>query len=423
VKRWTLLALAIAIAAAVGVWIWLQAPDRGWTRSQATSSRQVASAGQIDRGRYLVTAGDCVACHTTIGGTPFAGDREVPTPFGSLYSSNLTPDDETGLGQWNADDFWNALHYGRSRDGRRLYPAFPYTNYTLISREDADAMFAYLRTLKPTRQTTTPASLRFPYDTQLALRVWRALYFRPAEFRTDASKSEAWNRGAYLVEGVGHCGACHSGRNWLGGAPKSKQYAGGRIPMLGWDALPLATETPISDDDAAELARLLKGGASKRDVMSGPMAEVVFRSLQHLDDADIAAMVEYLRSLPHREIATESSPYPVPERERKQLASKGESVYRKHCADCHGEDGQGKPYAYPALAGNRLVNAPSPSNAIETMLFGGYGASTALQPQPYGMPPYANVLSNEEIAAVLTYVRAAWGNQASAVSPSAVEHH
>lgn len=420
-KRKTL-AMAVVLVAVLVALFWLQQPDRGW--SARGKQGVVASApDQIARGKYLVTAGDCIACHTSIGGMPYAGDREIPTPFGSFYSSNLTPDHDTGLGPWSADDFWGALHFGRSRDGRRLYPAFPYTNYTLISREDADAMFAYLRTLAPVRQSTSAPSLRFPYDTQLALRIWRALYFRPGEFREDASKTKSWNRGAYLVDGLGHCDACHSRRNWLGGVSPSKRYSGGPIPMLGWDALPLTSEAPISEADAPELTRLMKAGTSERDVMSGPMAEVVFRSLQYLDDADLAAMVEYLRSLPQGAPAASTDAFPISERERKQLLSLGESVYRKHCVDCHGEDGRGKPFAYPALAGNRLATAPSPSNAIETTLFGGYGASTAAVPQPYGMPPYANVLTPSEIGAVLTYVRASWGNQASAVSPLAVEHH
>ena len=161
---------------------------------------------------YPARAGDCVACHTAVGETPFAGGRRIATPFGDVYSSNLTPDDATGIGRWSRSDFWRALHYGKSRDGRRLYPAFPYPNLTRVTREDSDAIYAYLRSLAPVSRETPAATVGFPYDTQLALRVWRALYFRAGEAKPDPSRSAQWNRGAYLVEGLGHCSACHAAR-------------------------------------------------------------------------------------------------------------------------------------------------------------------------------------------------------------------
>lgn len=401
-------------------WIWFSAPDRGWPGAAGTPPP--VTPEQIERGRYLARAGNCIACHTEQGGAEYAGGRGIPTPFGTVYSSNLTPDEPTGLGAWSADEFWRALHYGRSRDGRRLYPAFPYTHYTRVTRTDANAMYVYLRSLPPVRKPTPPAQLRFPYNTQLALRVWRALYFRPGELAPAPARTAQWNRGAYLVEGLGHCDACHSPRTGLGGIEASARYAGGPIPMLGWDALPLTSATPLDEAQAAELRELLKAGTSRSAVLTGPMAEVVFHSLQYLSDDDIAAIVEYLRTLPHAAPATPRS-LPVSEAQRKAQMVRGAAVYREHCADCHGDEGQGQPYRYPALAGNRLVTAPSPSNAIETVLFGGYGASTAALPMPYGMPPYAQALSREDIAAVLTYIRGSWGNTAAPVSPTAVERH
>jgi mono/diheme cytochrome c family protein len=418
--RWIGLVVILGLVATAAAWLHL--PDRGWqTRPQASAS-PLPTPEQLQRGRYLVQAGDCIACHTAQGQVEFSGNREIPTPFGAIYSSNLTPDEETGLGRWTSDDFWGAMHFGRSRDGRRLYPAFPYTNYTLVTRSDSDAMFAYLRSLAPVRQATRAPELRFPYSTQLALRIWRALYFRPGEFVANVAQSDEWNRGAYLVEGLGHCGACHSGRNWLGGIAESKLYAGGPIPMLGWDALPLTLEQPMSDEDARELASLLRTGISTRDVTSGPMAEVVYRSLQHLVDGDIAAIVAYLRTL-QPTAPPAAKEIPVSEKERVALMQEGAPIYEKHCADCHGASGEGQPRKHPALAGNRLVTSASSSNAIESTLFGGYGPSTAGNPMPYGMPPYANTLTRREIAAVLTYVRGSWGNQAAAVSPTAVDRH
>lgn len=382
----------------------------------------VADEVQVERGRYLARAGNCIACHTAAGETPYSGGRAIETPFGDVYSTNLTPDIETGLGAWTAGEFWRAMHHGRSRDGRRLYPAFPYNNYTQVSRADTDAIFAYLRSLPPASKPRIAPRLRFPYDSDLALRVWRALYFRAGEFTADPQRDAQWNRGAYLVEGLGHCNACHTARTRLGGLDPEANYAGGPIPMLGWDALPLTSEQPMSDEQAAEMEELLHAGTSRRGVVSGPMAEVVFQSLQYLERADIAAMVAYIRTLP-RLTSGKADPPLVSEPARSALLTRGETIYREHCAGCHGDQGEGRPYVYPALAGNRVVNAPSASNAIRTVLHGGFGPSTAANPQPYGMPPYEQRLSSAEIAAVLSYIRAAWGNDAAAVAAFQVERH
>lgn len=412
-KRAVALVLVAALGAAL---LWLLWPDLRHPVLSGGETVGAPATADLARGAYLVRAGNCVGCHTAQGGAALAGGRPIPTPFGEIFSTNLTPDSATGLGAWTSQDFWNALHHGRSRDGRLLYPAFPYTNYTLVTRADADAMFAWLHSLPPVSQAAVPNTLRFPYNTQLALRFWRALYFRPAQFEPDPQATETVNRGAYLVEGLGHCGACHTGRNWLGGLDTAAAYAGGPIPMLGWDALPLTTDTPLSDEAAAQMAELLRHGTSREGVTTGPMAEVVFHSLQHLRADDIEAMVAYLRTLPaHEPPATRQ--VRVPPALRNILRTEGAQVYERHCADCHGENGEGKPYVYPALRGNRLVTSPSPLNAIQTVLYGGFAPSTAAVPQPYGMPPYGEQLSDEEIAAVLTYIRSAWGNEASAVSP------
>lgn len=377
-----------------------------------------ASAQQIERGRYLAAAGNCMACHTVPGQAAYAGGRRIGTPFGDVFSSNLTPDAATGIGSWTFPQFWAAIHDGRSPGGRRLSPAFPYTNYTRVRSEDAQAIFAYLRSLPAVQNPVQPAQVRFPYNTQWALAAWRLLYFRPGTFQPDPDRSSQWNRGAYLVEGLGHCNACHTARTWLGGTERAEDYAGAAVPTLGWDALPLTSEQAMSDNDAAEMAKLLKSGVSQRDAVVGPMAEVVYRGLQDLDDQDIQAMVTYLRSLPARPIAV--SGIQVDEAERQQLAGAGASVYKEHCSACHGAQGQGKDYVYPALAGNRLVNAGSANDAIRLVLLGGYGPSTRLNPRPYGMPSFAHQLSSEQIAAALTYVRNAWGNHAPGVSPVAV---
>ncbi len=401
--------------------LWLIWPD---LREQpiAEAPSPPATAKQIEAGRYLARAGNCIACHTVPGQAEYSGARGIPTPFGTLYSTNLTPDPETGLGNWSSAEFYRALRYGKSRDGRRLYPAFPYPNYTRVSREDSDALFAFLQSLPPVRQAPPASTLRFPYNTQIALMAWRALYF-DTDVPAPQEQSETWQRGEYLVEGLGHCNACHTPRGALGGLRSNAGYAGGPIPMLAWDALPLASTTTMSDGDAQEMIELLKNGTSRRNVTTGPMAEVVFHSLQHLNEPDIAAIVEYIRSLPPPAYTPPARALRVSERQQEAQMATGSEVYRKHCADCHGDDGQGQPHVYPALAGNRLVTAASPTNAIQTVLYGGYAPSTAGHPRPHGMPPYSHQLSKADIAAVLTYIRGSWGNEAAAVSSVDVERY
>jgi mono/diheme cytochrome c family protein len=245
-----------------------------------------ASRASVETGAYLVRAANCFSCHTARGGEPYAGGRAIATPFGTLYSSNITPDPETGIGRWSADDLWHALHEGKSRDGELQYPAFPYTHYTRVRRADADAMFAYLRTLRPVRHANRPHEMRFPYDKRALLAGWRALYFKPSSFKDDPQRGAQWNRGAYLVEVLGHCSACH-GEN------------GGPMPMQNWYAPSLAAhrDTGLGTWEPAQIAELLKTGVAPRGAVFGPMAEVVRDSLQHLTLEDLTAMAVYLKSL------------------------------------------------------------------------------------------------------------------------------
>jgi mono/diheme cytochrome c family protein len=363
------------------------------------------------RGEYLVAAGDCIACHTTIGGAPFAGGRAIETPFGTVYSSNITPDVATGLGGWSPEDFWRALHDGRSKNGRLLYPAFPYPNFTQVAREDADAMFDYLRTLPAVARENTPHAVRFPYNTQAALAAWRALFFKAGVYEPQADKGAEWNRGAYLVRGLGHCDACHARRNMFGAVSHSLDLGGGLIPLQNWYAPPLAGWDP------AHVTALLSTGASPRASAMGPMAEVVYRSTQHLTAADASAIALYLQSAPKPAAQAAQKP---PER---KMLERGAAVYGEHCAECHGDKGEGAPPAYPALAGNPSMNAAVAANGIKAILNGGYAPATAGNPRPYGMPPYFARLSDQEVAAVLTYIRGAWGNGGAPVSSVDVERY
>ncbi|EGF31240.1 Putative diheme cytochrome c-553 [Oxalobacteraceae bacterium IMCC9480] len=369
------------------------------------------SAVQVAQGKYLSLAGNCMGCHTVRGGTPYAGGRPISTPFGTIYSPNLTQDSASGLGKWSADDFWQALHNGKSRDGSFLYPAFPYTNYTRMTRPDSDALYAYFKTLAPVAQENLPNTLRFPYNQRPLLAAWRVLYFTPGTQPVDAGKSAEWNRGAYLVEGPGHCSACHASRTTLGGSRGGLD--GGLIPVLDWYApsLTSSSEAGLGDWQQSHIVDLLQTGISARGAVFGPMAEVVGASLQHLSTPDLQAMAGYLKSLPQ---TSEPALPPVVLDERTQRL--GSKLYEQHCVNCHRADGNGIPPHYPPLAGNRAITMASAINPIRIVLNGGFPPSTGGNPRPYGMPPFAAVLSDDEVAAVVSYTRASWGNARPAVT-------
>jgi mono/diheme cytochrome c family protein len=380
--------------------------------------RGVADSALVERGAYLARVGNCAACHTARGGVPYAGGRPLATPFGTVFAGNLTPDEDTGLGRWSADAFWRAMHQGQSRDGRLLVPAFPYDSTTRITRQDSDALHAYLQSLPAVRRAAEPHALRGPYNTQLALAAWRALYFEPQSFVTDAAQSAEWNRGAYLVTGLGHCAACHATRDALGGVAAGSELTGGPLPEPGWYApsLHAPSEGGVTHWDTQRIVDLLRDGIAHEASAVGPMAEVVYGSTQHLSEPDLRAMAAYLQALDPRPVK------PVAfEPARSEQRELGARVYEQRCADCHGEQGQGAPGIYPALAGNRAVTQASAANPVLAVLGGGFPAATAGNPRPFGMPPYRTLLTDAEIAAVVTHLRQSWGNQASAVPPQAVQ--
>ena len=385
----------------------------------------VAAPGQVERGRYLALAGNCAGCHTTRGGAAYAGGLAIDTPFGTIYSSNLTPDNAHGLGSWSAAHFWRAMHNGRSRNGRLLYPAFPYPNFTKVTREDSDAIYAYLRSVPAVSARNLPHALRFPYNTQAALAVWRALSFTPGTFVADTSQSVAWNRGAYLVDGLGHCIACHGTRNMLGATEEKRGLSGGLIPVENWYAPSLNDphEAGLADWSTTDVVALLKTGTSPRGSVLGPMAEVVYQSTQHLSEADLTAMATYLKALPavaaaDKQKAADKDAPSVIQVSRRDVGvmERGNRIFDQRCAYCHGDVGQGAQDAYPPLAGNRAVNMSSPMNLIQMVRHGGFLPSTTGNPRPYGMPAFGHVLDDSDIAAVLTYVRGSWGNDAKPVS-------
>ncbi|MDE2159393.1 MAG: cytochrome c [Burkholderiales bacterium] len=412
VAQW-LQARPVPLAAAPG------APPAVWPLecgSVAPDTRPPAAApasAQVARGRLLALQGNCAGCHTAAGGPDYAGGPALPTPFGIAYAGNLTPDADHGLGRWSADDFWRALHRGRGRDGRVLLPVFPYTDYTHVTRADSDALYAYLRSLPPVAQANRAQAIRFPYRTQFALTLWQWLYFRPADPAAEqaerARMAPALARGAYLVQGLGHCGACHAPRGALGNP--SDDASGGTLPVQGWFAPSLhpAASRPAS---AQEIYDLLKTGRSARSTVLGPMAAVVFRSTQHWPDEDLRDVAQYLAALPPQAAdgRTEAAPVPAPA----PLLEAGAAIYTRRCADCHGAGGQGVAGVYPPLAGNPTVLLKSVRNLVQVLRHGGFAPATAGNPRPYSMPPQS--LGSADTAALLSYLRRSWGNRAPAVS-------
>ena len=426
---WGLACTLLALTAYV---VWDNWAD-AWTTSASTTASQVPhdtarpvdNNAQIERGQYLARAGNCVACHSARGAAPMSGGRRIDTPFGAVFSSNLTPDADTGIGTWSTQDFWQALHHGRSKDGRLLTPAFPYNHTSVISRADSDDLLAWLQSLAPVNQPTPPHTLMWPVGTQAALAVWRSLFFSPAPFKPDPAQTAEWNRGAYLVTGLGHCAACHSPRNALGASGAVDDLSGGLMPVVNWYAPDLTrdSETGLATTPLAHIVQLLRTGESGQAQTSGPMAEVVQHGTQHMTEADLHAMAVYLQSRAQK-AATAALAHPAPVRAKVSLtvASKGLQIYDRHCAQCHGEQGQGVTTAagrtaYPAMAGNRAVLLNDPTNLVQMVLYGGYGPATALHPRPFGMPPAVLELDDRDISAVLTHLRTQWGNQASEVTP------
>jgi mono/diheme cytochrome c family protein len=397
-----------------------------------TTSPAAPAPADVEQGAYLALLGNCAGCHTAPGGAAYAGGRAIPTPFGAVYAGNLTPDDTTGLGRWTADSFWRALHEGRSHDGRRLIPAFPYTAYTQVTRPDSDRLFAYLRSLPPVRQAPPPHDIRFPFGTQPALAVWQWLYFRPGTAPASAAVSatrstpapqptaagataplDAMARGAYLVNALGHCAECHAPRNRWGALGTA--MTGGVMPGQNWYAPSLhpVAEGPGAQVTAQDLVDMLRSGGHRHGSASGPMAGVVFRSTQFWSEADLQAVAAHLTALP----AQPALPTPQTRSSGPVVAAAGaalgQRLYADRCAECHGDQGQGVPGRYAPLAGNPSVTQPDIRNLVQMLQHGGFAPATRAQPRPFGMPPQD--LSVAETTAVLNHLRQSWGHRAPAV--------
>jgi mono/diheme cytochrome c family protein len=375
------------------------------------SQTDVQKFEQIKKGRYLAEAADCAGCHTIPErGSPYAGGRAIETPFGDIISRNITPDRETGIGNWSDDDFDRAVRQGIRSDGSRLYPAMPYPSYTKMSRDDVKAIRAYLNTIPSVHTENPPNTLPFPFNIRTALRVWDMLYFTKGAFQYDPQKSVEWNRGAYLVQGPGHCGACHTPKSFLGG-DKTDQYLRG-ANLQGW-SIPNITDDPrrgIGRWSVDDIAAYLKTGHNRITAATGPMAEEVTLSSSHMTDADLKAIATYLKSVP----GADDKPAPVAVDDPAMKA--GRAIYRDVCSACHGIDGKGVPNLFPSLADASVVRSDDPTSAIRMVLRGARSVATAHEPTAPGMPAFSWQLNDMQIASVLTYVRNGFGSAAPAVS-------
>ena len=372
----------------------------------------VQDFSQIQRGRYLATLADCVACHTRKdGGKPFAGGRPIETPFGTIVSPNITPDLKTGIGNWSDEEFDNAVRHGTRRDGARLYPAMPYSFYTKMSRDDVKAIRAYLATVAPVRNAVVTNQLPFPFSIRWSMHIWDWLFFAPGEFKPDSAKSAEWNRGAFLVSGPGHCGACHTPKNFLGADQTSQALQGGQVQ--GWFAPNITGNKTrgVGSMSIEEIVALLKSGHNAITSVSGPMGEEVADSSSHFTDADLKAVATYLQTVPGGD---EKQPAPVAQSDPQMKA--GEAIYRDTCSACHGTAGKGVPSLFPSLTKAPQVHAPDPTSNIRVVLRGVRSVATKAEPTAPAMPSFAWQLNDTQVAAVLTYIRNSWGNAAPAVS-------
>jgi mono/diheme cytochrome c family protein len=414
-----LVAAVVAVAIGVALAAYLLAPD-----TSVTAPKLETLSASVDTGRYLVTVGNCATCHTRKEGTPYAGGVRFQTPFGVLYSTNITTDKDTGIGRWSFSEFYGAMKRGMRPDGTHLYPAFPYTSFAKLRDADIASIYVFMKTVAPAPSPPRANELGFPFNIRATLGIWNKLFHNPEKYTDDSRQSAEWNRGAYLVQGLGHCGACHTPRNILGAERSDARLKGGTfvdevVPgkYRHWSAVDLTSDaTGLAGWSAENIAMYLKTGESDHAIVHGPMNEVVMNSTRHLTDADAHAIATYLKSLPANArnvgaAGTFTSAKPP---------DAGEVAYTVHCGTCHLPSGLGDEVLGVTLAGNPIVQAPDPSSMINVILYGPH-----LPPPPFvvdrtRMKPFGKRLSDDDIASLATYVRRSFGNHASAVTAEVV---
>jgi len=380
-------------------------------QTPAPSVRQpeAASKEQVERGLYLTSLGDCVACHTEKGGARFAGGRPVKTPFGTVLSANLTPDEATGIGRYTPDTFYRALHEGIDEDGEHLFPAFPYNYYTNVTREDSDAIFAYLRTIPAVSHRLDRNRLHFPFNIRALTGVWNWLFLDRGPYRPNPGKSAAWNRGAYLAEGLGHCQACHTPKNFLGAPKKDEAFRGGTFGEWFAPDITPNRRTGIGAWDHDALLAFLRQGLNGHSAAVAEMGEVVAFSTSQMNEGDLAALLAYLGDRP-------PSPDAQVARPADALMQQGKAIWDDACSACHRMDGSGVPRYFPPIRGSANVQQTNATTVLHYILAGAHRVPTDGAPTPLSMPAFYWKLDDAQIAAVATYARNSWGNEAPAVS-------
>jgi mono/diheme cytochrome c family protein len=402
-----------AASSAVPTWLVASAASSPTAAaSRVGVQRPAATASLVERGRYLAAAGDCAGCHTTVGGASYAGGRPLETPFGTVLSANLTPD-ATGLKGWSADQFYRAMHDGIAANGDHLYPAFPYNYFAHMPRADTDALFAYLQSLAPVANQPDRNQLPFPFNIRALISVWNLLYLDKTTFTPDASRSEQWNRGAYLVEGPGHCAACHTPKTILGGPQNGHDFQGGAFGTWFAPDLTPNGRTGLGGWTRDETVAFLKTGRNAHASASGEMGLVVQDSTSNLSDDDLQAIAAYLGD----RVASPSAQMTPPDT---AVMKMGEAIFVDECSACHLMRGQGQTLAFPPLAHSANAQQIDPTTALHIILAGVQASPTRDAPTPFTMPAFAWKLDDKQVAAVATYVRNNWGNAAPAVGADEV---
>lgn len=375
---------------------------------------QSNSFAQVERGRYAVATGNCQGCHTIPGEAPFSGGRGLETPFGIIYTPNITFDAETGLGEWSRDEFWRAMHNGVARDGSHLYPAFPYPHFTKMPRAEVDAIYDYLATIPRVRREKPENELPFPLNQRIALLGWKWMFFEPGEFEKNPDKSPEWNRGAFLVEGPGHCAGCHTPKNLAGADKKDRNLQGGLLENWAAPSIRGGRNGGLEDWSEDDIVEFLRTGRNARTAAFSTMAEVIELSTQHMTDRDLRAIATYLKD---QEADGEGED---PEAPNEGVMAAGEAIYLDNCSACHTSDGSGVPRFFGPLAGSGKVNNDDATTVIRVILEGARSVPTKMYPSPLSMPAFDWKLTDEQIAAVASYIRSSWGNEAGAVTADQV---
>jgi mono/diheme cytochrome c family protein len=388
------------------------------------------SPDQIKQGEYLAQLGDCAACHTAPGGKPFSGGVAIASPVGVIYSTNITPDPDTGIGHYTYGEFERAVRRGINASGHTLYPAMPYPSYAKVSDQDIEALYAYfMHGVTPVKQENHAEGIVWPLSMRWPLTYWRWMFApKVTPVQTAATGDAAMARGQYLVEGLGHCGACHTPRAFtlqekaLGPNDGTAYLSGGESD--NWVAPSLRGElaSGLGNTSEEELAALLRAGRTDRSAVFGGMTDVVEHSTQYISDEDLAAIAHFLKSLPpaRQETALTYDAATHAELHSGDVAKTGAQLYVDNCATCHRMDGHGYRQVYPALAGNPVVNGDNPASVIRLVLHGGTMPAGRGAPTQFSMPAFRDRLSNQQVAELLTFVRSSWGNKGAAVSAQQV---